>query len=44
MTKDEIDPARRPRRRLRYYLLWITSPAETDDGYGAEIADVRLLG
>ncbi len=26
----------------RYYLLWITSPAETDDGFGVAISDIRL--
>jgi serine/threonine protein kinase len=30
-------------REYRYYLVWATSPAETDDGYGASISDVRLF-
>jgi eukaryotic-like serine/threonine-protein kinase len=29
---------------FRYYLVWITNPAETEDGYGAEVNDARLLG
>jgi tRNA A-37 threonylcarbamoyl transferase component Bud32 len=33
-----------PPAPFRYFLIWITSPAQTDDGYGAEIADARLLG
>jgi len=36
----EIDPP----AAARYYLLWITTPAETEDGFGAEIGDVRLFG
>lgn len=28
----------------QYYLLWITSPAETDSGFGVTISDVRLFG
>jgi serine/threonine-protein kinase len=43
VTKDETVPLTLP-GPLRYYLLWITQPAETADGYGAEIADARLLG
>jgi len=27
----------------RYYLVWSTSPAETDSGYGASISDIRLF-
>jgi hypothetical protein len=30
-------------RKYRYYLIWATSPAETDDAYGASISDVRLF-
>jgi hypothetical protein len=43
VTRDESIPLETP-APARYYLLWITSPAETGDGFGAEIADVRLLG
>jgi serine/threonine-protein kinase len=43
VTKDETVPLTAP-GPLRYYLLWITQPAETAGGYGAEIADARLLG
>jgi tRNA A-37 threonylcarbamoyl transferase component Bud32 len=31
-------------REYRYYLIWATTPAETDDGYGASISDARLFG
>jgi eukaryotic-like serine/threonine-protein kinase len=43
VTRDESIPLEPP-GPARYFLLWITSPAETVDGFGAEIADVRLLG
>jgi len=43
VTKDESIPLEAP-APARYYLLWITAPAETEGGFGAEIADVRLLG
>jgi eukaryotic-like serine/threonine-protein kinase len=43
VTKDESIPLETP-APARYYLLWITDPAETEDGFGAEVADVRLLG
>jgi len=29
---------------FRYYLVWATTPAETDDGYGASVSDARLFG
>jgi eukaryotic-like serine/threonine-protein kinase len=29
--------------RFRYYLLWITKLAETDDGFAVEISDARLF-
>ena len=29
---------------FRYFLIWSTSPAETEDGYGASIADVQVSG
>jgi serine/threonine-protein kinase len=29
---------------FRYFLIWSTTPAETDDGYGASIADVQISG
>jgi hypothetical protein len=29
--------------RFRYYLLWITKLAETDEGYAVEISDTRLF-
>jgi len=29
--------------RYRYYLLWATNPADTDDGYGVAISDVKLF-
>jgi serine/threonine-protein kinase len=28
---------------FRHYLIWSTVPAETEDGYGASISDVRLF-
>jgi eukaryotic-like serine/threonine-protein kinase len=43
VTRDERVPLETP-APSRYFLLWITSPAETEDGYGAEIADIRLFG
>ncbi len=30
--------------RYRYYLLWVTEPAEIDSGYGVAISDIRLFG
>jgi tRNA A-37 threonylcarbamoyl transferase component Bud32 len=30
-------------REYRYYLIWAITPAETDDGHGASISDVRLF-
>ncbi|MBK5232103.1 MAG: serine/threonine protein kinase [Thermoleophilia bacterium] len=27
---------------FQYYLLWVTVPAETDDGFGVAISDIRL--
>ena len=29
---------------FRYFLIWSTTPAETDDGWGASIADVQISG
>ena len=29
---------------FRYFLIWSTSPAETEDGWGASIADVEISG
>ncbi|MEX0620026.1 MAG: protein kinase [Solirubrobacterales bacterium] len=29
--------------QYRYYLLWATSPADTEDGYGVAISDVKLF-
>jgi serine/threonine-protein kinase len=29
--------------RYQYYLLWATNPADTEDGYGVAISDVRLF-
>jgi serine/threonine-protein kinase len=29
---------------LRYFLIWITSPATTDDGFLVEISEIRLVG
>lgn len=29
--------------QYQYYLLWATTPAETDDGYGVAISDVKLF-
>ena len=29
--------------KLRYYLIWITSPASADDGFLVHINEVRLL-
>ena len=43
MTREETIPIAPP-AAARYYLLWITTPAETEDGFGAEIGDVRLFG
>jgi eukaryotic-like serine/threonine-protein kinase len=43
VTKDETVPLEAP-APARYFLLWITTPAETDDGFGAQIGDVRLFG
>jgi serine/threonine protein kinase len=28
--------------KYQYYLLWVTVPAETDDGFGVAISDIRL--
>ena len=28
----------------RYYLLWFTTLADVDGGYGVEISDIRLFG
>jgi len=28
----------------RYFLIWSTSPTETDDGYGASISEVQISG
>jgi eukaryotic-like serine/threonine-protein kinase len=30
-------------REYRYYLVWATTPADTEDDYGASISDVRLF-
>jgi len=30
--------------KYRYYLLWITDPAEIDSGFGVAISDIRLFG
>lgn len=30
--------------RYQYYLLWITSPAEVENGFGVAISDIRLFG
>ncbi|MDQ2622103.1 MAG: protein kinase [Actinomycetota bacterium] len=30
--------------RYQYYLLWVTEPAEIDNGYGVAISDIRLFG
>jgi eukaryotic-like serine/threonine-protein kinase len=35
-----LDTANNP---FRYYLIWSTSPAETDTGYGASIGDVNIF-
>jgi eukaryotic-like serine/threonine-protein kinase len=43
VTQDESVPLE-PLAAYRYYLLWITTPSQTEDGFGAEIADARLLG
>jgi serine/threonine-protein kinase len=43
VTRDETIPLETP-APSRYYLLWITTPAETGEGYGVEINDVRLFG
>jgi serine/threonine-protein kinase len=29
---------------FRYFLIWSTSPTKTDDGYGASISEVRVIG
>ena len=29
--------------QYQYYLLWATNPAETDDGFGVAISDVKLF-
>jgi serine/threonine-protein kinase len=29
--------------RYQYYLLWATNPADTEDGYGVAISDVKLF-
>jgi len=41
--RDETVPLDPP-VPFRYFLVWITSPAQLGDGYGAEINDARLLG
>jgi eukaryotic-like serine/threonine-protein kinase len=43
VTRDETIPVD-PAAPVQYYLLWITSPSDLEGGYGAEIADARLLG
>jgi serine/threonine-protein kinase len=40
-TEVELDTGGRD---FRYYLVWATAPAETDDGYGASISNARLFG
>jgi hypothetical protein len=39
-TEVSLDTANNP---FRFYLIWSTLPAETDEGYGASISDVRLF-
>jgi hypothetical protein len=29
--------------QYQYYLVWATNPAETEDGYGVAISDVKLF-
>ena len=33
-----------PDRTFRYFLVWSTSPTETEDGFGASIAEVEVSG
>ncbi|HKG36301.1 MAG TPA: protein kinase [Solirubrobacterales bacterium] len=40
ITDVSLDTAN---NEFRYYLIWSTSPAETDDGFGASISDIRLF-
>jgi hypothetical protein len=40
VTEVSLDTAN---NEFRYYLIWSTSPAETDSGWGASISDVRLF-
>ena len=39
-TEVTLDTAN---NEFRYYLIWATAPAETGDGYGASVSDVRLF-
>jgi len=29
-------------QKYQYYLVWVTSPVETDTGFGVSISDIRL--